>query len=158
VALRLSDSTGITLGFAVLESPQVFADFPGWGIEVRTWQPGTTTNFTLDANAILGQHFPGIDLSMVARVAVDLWTLGGTAQFSHRRLTDAAAHYTVAPLYDPNKAVKSGAVIPLKLQLHDASGANLSSPSLVVSATGLVQKDNQPDGTLTDPGNANADN
>jgi hypothetical protein len=105
---------------------------------------------------MLSQHFPGIDLSTVTQVLVHMTAQGGTAVFSNLCLTDAQ-RYTVAPLYDPNRAVKRGAVIPLKLQLHDAGGANLSAASLVVSATGLVQKDNQPDGTLANAGNASAD-
>jgi hypothetical protein len=143
-------------GGVALESPQQLVDGFHQAIEARTWQPGTTSNFTLDANAILAQHFPDIDLSTVDRVAVFLTAKGGKVQFSNLCLTDVPP-YTVAPLYDPNRAVKSGGVLPLKLQLRDASGANLSSPSLVVNATGLVQKDNQPDGTLTEAGNANAD-
>jgi hypothetical protein len=158
LSLVLFDSGGNFVAGAALESPQTDSDsYPG-AVEGRTWQPGTPTNFTLDANAMLAQHFPGIDLSTVASVLVNVDVEGGTAQFSNLCLTNVSTQYTVAPLYDPNKAVKSGAVIPLKLQLHDAGGANISSSSLVVSATGLVQKDNQPDGTLTDPGNANDDN
>src|SRR5262249_46666228 len=38
----------------------------------------------------------------------------------------ASALYHVCPLYDPAKAVKSGSTIPIKLQLCDVSGNDLS--------------------------------
>jgi hypothetical protein len=162
VALSLFDSGGTVIGNAALESPQVDANTRPFAVEETSWLPGTTSNFTLDARAMLEAHFPGIDLSTVSGVLVFLVTGQGadgggtTAQFSNLCLTDVP-QYTVAPLYDPNRAVKSGAVVQLKLQLFDAGGANVSSPSLVVSASGLVQKDTQPDGTLTGAGSANAD-
>jgi hypothetical protein len=157
VAVVLIDSGGNLVAIAVLESPQADGDFSPNAVEGRTWPAGSTSNFTIDAKAMLAQHFPGIDLSTVTSVAVFLVSYGGTAKFSNLCLTDGSPPYTVAPLYDPNKAVKSGAVIPLKLQLRDASGTNLSSPTLVVNLTGFVKKDNQPEGTVTDAGNANAD-
>jgi hypothetical protein len=157
VALLLKDSGGNLVAAAYLESPQVFTDTYPTAFEMRSWHTGTPTNFTLDAKAMLALHFPGIDLSTVANVTIVLFSFA-QAEFSNLCLTDASPPYAVTSLSDPNKAVKSGAVIPLKLQLRDAGGTNVSSSSLVVNATGLVQKDGQPDGVLTDPGNANADN
>jgi hypothetical protein len=135
--------------------------FPPTAKEVATWYGGIPSNFTIDADAILAHHFPGINLSTVANVSIELFNYsseGDRSEFSNLCLTDGSTPYTVTSLYDPNKAVKSGAVIPLKLQLRDAGGTNVSSSSLVVNATGLVQKDKVPDGVLTDAGNANADN
>lgn len=43
--------------------------------------------------------------------------------------------YTVSPLYDQTKAVHKGAVLPIKLQLLNSAGANVSSASIVVHAT-----------------------
>ncbi len=73
----------------------------------------------------------------------------------------ASANYTVnyktCLLYDPSRAVKLGAVYPIKIQLCDANGVNYSSSSIVVNATGLVKKDSTA-GTVSDAGNANPDN
>src|SRR5262249_35543539 len=114
VGLVLFDSNFNIVAEALLEFPQFDWDtFPS-AVEIRPWWQGTTTNFTIDANAMLAQHFPGIDLSQVASVVVELRAFLGTAVFSNLCLTDAAAHYAVAPLNDPNKAVKRGGVIPLK--------------------------------------------
>jgi sugar lactone lactonase YvrE len=66
--------------------------------------------------------------------------------------------YNVCLLYDPTKAVKSGATIPIKLQLCDANGGNLSSSSIVVHATTLTMVSTSISGQVQDAGNANPDN
>jgi hypothetical protein len=48
----------------------------------------------------------------------------------------------VQPLFDQGKAHRAGSVVPIRFQLLDASGANVSSAERVVTATGLVQQDN----------------
>ncbi|MEK7407513.1 MAG: hypothetical protein AAB225_20740 [Acidobacteriota bacterium] len=66
--------------------------------------------------------------------------------------------YNICQLYDSEKPVKSGATIPIRLQLCDAGGANLSSPSIVLHATGLVQVSTNTAEVVQDAGNANPDN
>jgi probable HAF family extracellular repeat protein len=70
----------------------------------------------------------------------------------------AGPTYHICLLYDPNKAVKAGSTIPIKLQLCDASGANLSSPDVVLHATGVKLVSTDAPGALEDTGNANPDN
>jgi len=61
-------------------------------------------------------------------------------------------------LYDPTRSVKKGAAYPIKLQVCDAAGKNLSASSIVLHADPkLVQKDKAADGPLQDSGNANPD-
>jgi len=60
-------------------------------------------------------------------------------------------------LYDPLVAKKSGTAYPIKLQLCDANGLNLSSPSIVVHATGVTLASTNAPGPLDDTGNANPD-
>jgi hypothetical protein len=50
--------------------------------------------------------------------------------------------YAVCALYDQTKAHKAGSVVPVKLQLCDAAGANQSSASIAVNAVGLTKVDN----------------
>lgn len=45
--------------------------------------------------------------------------------------------YAVKLLYNPAKANKSGATIPVKLQLLNATGTNVSAPGTVITVTGL---------------------
>lgn len=60
-------------------------------------------------------------------------------------------------LYDPSKAVKSGATIPIKIQLCDSNRNNISSASIVVNATGLVRVSTNTSSDVQDSGNANPD-
>jgi len=68
-----------------------------------------------------------------------------------------APRYHVCLLYDPTKAVHSGATIPIKLDLCDGSGNDLSSPSITVHAVGITQTSTTISGTVQDSGNANPD-
>jgi probable HAF family extracellular repeat protein len=69
----------------------------------------------------------------------------------------AAPTYHVCLLYDPDKAVKAGSTIPIKLRLCDADGANLSSPAIVLHAQGVKLVSTDAPGPLADSGNANPD-
>ncbi|HEY9285864.1 MAG TPA: MBG domain-containing protein [Pyrinomonadaceae bacterium] len=66
-----------------------------------------------------------------------------------------AVGYRIGLLYDPAKSNKAGSTVPVKLQLFDSSGANLSSADRVVRALGTSPDNAQPHGPAADPGNAN---
>ncbi len=65
----------------------------------------------------------------------------------------------VCLLYDPTRAVKLGATIPIKLQLCGAAGGNLSAAGIVVHAIGVQPTSGAISGLLLldDAGNANPD-
>lgn len=65
--------------------------------------------------------------------------------------------YNSCLLYDPNRAVKGGATYPIKLYLCDANRVDVSSPGVIVNATG-VNLISGASGALEDAGNANPDN
>ena len=65
--------------------------------------------------------------------------------------------YGVCMLYDPTKAHKAGSTVPIKLQLCDAGGNNVSSAGLTVHATTLTKVDSSASATLDDAGSANPD-
>jgi hypothetical protein len=65
--------------------------------------------------------------------------------------------YQICPLYDPNIAKKSGAAYPIKLQLCDSAGNNISSPSIVVHAVSVTKTSSNTPIELDDTGNANPD-
>jgi predicted extracellular nuclease len=65
--------------------------------------------------------------------------------------------FNICLLYDPTKAVKSGATYPIKIQLCDTNGNNVSSSSIVVQATGVGQISTTSFGEVLSSGNANAD-
>jgi hypothetical protein len=64
--------------------------------------------------------------------------------------------YSICVLYDQTRSVKSGAVFPIKLYLCDASNNDLSSPAVVVHATGVFRLSSFV-GAPESPGNANPD-
>ena len=65
--------------------------------------------------------------------------------------------YQFTLLYDPGVAKKSGSAYPIKIQLSDIAGNNLSSSSIVVHAVGVTAVSSNTPGTLDDTGNANPD-
>jgi Tol biopolymer transport system component len=65
--------------------------------------------------------------------------------------------YGVSPQYDQLRVHQSGSTIPVKFRLTDASGANLSSAGVVVSATRTIRVSTDTSGQLADAGAANPD-
>ncbi|MGI8545340.1 MAG: hypothetical protein ACR2MD_17925 [Aridibacter sp.] len=67
--------------------------------------------------------------------------------------------YAICQLYDSNKAVKSGGTYPIKIQLCDAAGRNVSSANINVKAIG-IRLVSAPDTEIEieSPGNSNPDN
>ena len=65
--------------------------------------------------------------------------------------------YGVQALYDQTRAHKSGSTIPIKIQLVDANGVNVSSPSLLPHAISVIQTSSQASTEFGDAGNSNPD-
>ncbi|PYV35223.1 MAG: hypothetical protein DMG09_20040, partial [Acidobacteria bacterium] len=74
------------------------------------------------------------------------------------KLAPSAISYSICPLYDQTKPVKSGSTVPIKIQLCDGSGGNLSAPSIVVHGVSVALTSNNISETLQDSGSANPDN
>jgi hypothetical protein len=64
--------------------------------------------------------------------------------------------YNACLLYDPTRAVKGGATYPIKMYLCDINNRDVSSPGVVVNATGIYQNSSFA-GAVEDAGNANPD-
>jgi microsomal dipeptidase-like Zn-dependent dipeptidase len=65
--------------------------------------------------------------------------------------------YAVCLLYDASKVRKTGSTVPVKLQLCDASGVNLSSPNVALTALEVRAVSSVTAGVLDDSGSANPD-
>ena len=65
--------------------------------------------------------------------------------------------FRICPLYDQTRSVKAGATFPIKLELCDGNGNDLSSSSLTVHATAITKLSTF-SGTPGSSGNANPDN
>jgi hypothetical protein len=66
--------------------------------------------------------------------------------------------YGIVALYDQTKVHQSGSTIPIKLEITDANGNNLSSAGLVVTAVGISLVSTNAYGPVEDSGNSNPDN
>jgi hypothetical protein len=65
--------------------------------------------------------------------------------------------FNICLLYDPTKAVKSGAAYPIKIQLCDVNGNNVSSADITVHAINVEQISTSAMGDVITAGNSNAD-
>ena len=137
-----------------------------------TVNEGTVT-FTVRnaANAVIGVPVVG---NVVGGVATANYTLPGgttpqaltiTGEFSGGTLiapsSDTATlsvTFNICLLYDPTKAVKSGATYPIKIQLCDINGNNVSSADIVVQALNIEQVSTSAMGDVITAGSANGDN
>ena len=137
-----------------------------------TVNEGTVTfTVTNAANAVVGSPVVG---NVSGGVATANYILPGgttpqaltiTGQFSGGTFTAPSTDtatlnvtFKICLLYDPNKAVKSGATYPIKLQLCDINDNNVSSPSIVLQALGVTQLSSTSMGEVISAGEANADN
>jgi hypothetical protein len=137
-----------------------------------TVNEGTVTfTVTNAANAVVGSPVVG---NVSGGVATANYILPGgttpqaltiTGEFSGGPNTAASSDtatlnvtFNICLVYDPTKAVKSGAAYPIKIQLCDINGNNVSSPDTVLHATGVSQVSSTSIGDVIASGNANPDN
>jgi len=83
------------------------------------------------------------------------WTATDASGNTATATQTVTVRYNVCLLYDPAKAAQLGSTIPIKLQLCTASGANLSSGSIVPHAATLVLAGSAGSPVPNDSGNAN---
>ncbi|HEX5873188.1 MAG TPA: lamin tail domain-containing protein [Pyrinomonadaceae bacterium] len=137
-----------------------------------TVNEGTVT-FTVRnaANAVVGSPVVG---NVSGGVATANYTLPGgttpqaltiTGEFSGGPFTSPSTDtatlsvtFNICLLYDPEKAVKSGGTYPIKLQLCDVNGNNVSSADIVLQALNVQKVSSSIDGDVITSGSSNADN
>jgi hypothetical protein len=73
------------------------------------------------------------------------------------RSVEYVVSYGIGLLYDSQLLKKAGSAYPIKVQVRDAAGTNLSSPQIVLHAVGITRSGGQATGPLDDRGNANPD-
>ena len=132
---------------------------------------GTVTFTVRNAvNVVIGAPVIG---NVVAGVATANYTLPGgttpqaltiTGEFSGGTFTAPSTDtatlsvtFNICLLYDPTKAVKSGATYPIKIQLCDINGNNVSSADIVVQAVNIEQISSSASGDVITTGNSNSD-
>ena len=110
--------------------------------------PGSCTGTVANLSAI-DTSSPGVKTFIVN--AAD--AVGNTAVSS----VTYTVGFSVCVQFDQSKSYKAGSTIPIKVDLCDQSGMNVSSPSVALTATSVVLISNSAPGPLADSGNANPD-
>ena len=96
-----------------------------------------------------------VDADGTARV---VWNDGTSGELDVLAFTFHLGHnYSVQPLFDQARSYKVGGVVPIRVQLLDAQGNNVSSSDILLSATGLVPVGGATPSDVVDAGNSNPD-
>jgi concanavalin A-like lectin/glucanase superfamily protein/Big-like domain-containing protein/Kelch motif protein len=124
--------------------------------ETVTFSDGTTTLGTGTLNSSGQATFSTSTLAVgVHSIRAAYGGDGSFAGSTSPPLTQDVA-YGICALYDQTKAVKSGSVFPIKLDLCDVNGTDVSSSGIVVHATGVTAVSGY-SGAPETVGNANPD-
>jgi streptogramin lyase len=99
--------------------------------------------------------------ALINTASVGTKTFSVTATDNGGNVSTKTVTYSVAfgicVLYDQSKAHRSGSTIPIKLQLCDANGVNVSNTNILVHASTVIRASTEAPGPLEDSGNANPD-
>ena len=106
--------------------------------------PSGTATFTT-STLMVNSH------SITAVYSGDANFAGGTGSMTQN------VQYAICAQYDQTRSVQGGATFPIKVQVCDANGNNLSSPSTVLHATAIIAASGAA-GPVQDSGDANPDN
>ncbi len=109
---------GGTMSFTDNASP--IAGCQGVAVSTVTGTATCTVTYTS-----VGSH------SIVATYSGNFYYLGSAGSLTQQ------VTYVITALYDQTKPINSGANVPIKVQLRDAFGTNVSSASIVLTITGL---------------------
>ena len=99
---------------------------------------GTASGPVLEGTASAVFSLPGTIQPQVLVVKAEF--SGGPTTVSSAGTGTITIQYGVCLLYDPDRAVKKGGTYPIKIQLCDASGTNVSSADVTVTATGIARE------------------
>jgi YVTN family beta-propeller protein len=119
-----------------------------------TCQDGGSGVSTCDGSVPTGSN---IDTSSVGSKTFTVSATDNVANSTIPQLVSYNVGYAVNVLYDQTKAVKSGSTIPIKIELVDALGHNMSSSAVIVHAVSLVQISTTASDTINDAGSSNPD-
>jgi hypothetical protein len=119
---------------------------------------GVTHNATIQPDGIFDSSFATGSLLPVNPPYVIAYVYAGDTNFnSASGAGTVTVSFGVLPLYDQTKAFKSGSTIPVKIEVSNVLGANLSSPAISVNAVRLVQISTGASSDVQEAGNANPD-
>ena len=173
VEIRQSDPAGTLLASTEIPASSVTAHFaggvdPGWVTATFSTpaavEAGTTYAIVLKttANSVYSWAIAGYDayLNGTAWLCSGLptcsWTAISDNDMAFKTYVDVAIEYSIVPLYDVQHDTKAGKTVPVKIQVNDASEANVSAADLVLHAVSLT-KDATPITPVPAPGASQPD-
>ena len=153
-------------GFAPYGATNTFNGFPAFYIPSPPLFSGALLGtFATSGGVIVGAPFGVGDGPVVVAVPAgaselllgvnDNYYGDNTGSFSVA--VTSASPFDICPVYDPTKAVRSGSTLPVKLELCDDAGNDLSASGTVLHAAGVALTTTTTSGAVQDAGNANPD-
>jgi hypothetical protein len=119
---------------------------------------GVTQNGNIQAGGNFSSNFATASLAPANPPYPISYNYGGDGNFNPATGSGTlTVGYGILPLYDQTKVSQSGSTIPIKLEVTDSSGANISWANLTVTAVGISLVSTSVYGPASDSGNANPD-
>ncbi len=119
---------------------------------------GATASFSPIGQAVPGTSTVNVTTSSSTPAGTYTLTITGTGGIqTHTAKVTLIVSYNICLLYNPTQAKKSGSTYPIKIQICDVNGNNLSSALIVVQAQSVTMSSNNTPGPLDDSGNSNPD-
>lgn len=119
---------------------------------------GVTQNATIQAGGNFSANFATASLAAVNPPYTVAYSYGGDGNFNPAAGAGTlTVSYAFVTLFDQSKAAQSGSTLPIKIQLINSTGSNVSSASIAVTAVQLVQTSTNATFDVQDSGNANPD-
>ena len=120
--------------------------------------PGATSSFSANTQAVPGTSILTIATASSTPAGTYTLMITGTGGIqTHSANVTLVVSYNICLLYDATKSKKSGSTFPIKIQICDANGNNLSSPAITVQAQSVTMVSTNAPAPLDDSGDANPD-
>ncbi len=120
--------------------------------------PGASSSFSVNPQTVPGTPTTTVTTASSTPAGTYPLTITGAGGVqSHSAGVTLVVSYNICLLYDPAKAKKSGSTFPIKLQICDANGNDLSSSLITVQAQNVTMVSTSALAPLDDSGDANPD-
>jgi hypothetical protein len=118
---------------------------------------GVTQNAAIGVNGSFSSTFATGGLAVISPAYTVSFSYGGDTNFAAASGSSAlTVTYVILPLYDVTRSF-GGKVVPIRMELANVSGADLSAPGTVVNAVKVVEVSTSTSSDVQDAGNNTPD-